>query len=64
MSRRTITVGYGPARFAGRVGRGAVGRARDRQALQILCEASVPRDAERERFRALLRGPGGTPRGR
>lgn len=44
--------------------RRAVVRARDRQALQILCEASVPREAERERFRALLRGPGGTPRGR
>ena len=44
--------------------RRAVVRARDRQALQILCEASVPREAERERFRALLRGPGGTTRGR
>ena len=44
--------------------RRAVVRARDRQALQILCEASVPREAERERFRALLRGSGGGLRGR
>ena len=44
--------------------RRAVVRARDRQALQILCEASVPRDGERERFRALLRAPSGVPRGR
>ncbi len=61
-TQRALAAVIGP--IARSVVRRAVVRARDRQALQILCEASVPRDGERERFRALLRAAEGAPRGR
>ncbi len=61
-TQQALAAVIGP--IARSVVRRAVVRARDRQALQILCEASVSRDEERERFRALLRAAEATPRGR
>ncbi len=61
-TQRALAEVIGP--IARSVVRRAVVRARDRQALQILCEASVSREAERERFRALLRMSDGKPPGR